>query len=317
MQNKIVFFHMNQLGDFMFSLPLLAAAKQQWPDAERISVIRPPLAPLLEATGLMTSVISRPKAGLREKWALTQRLKQTGFSKAVLFSESPEVTATAYFAGVPERIGFTTASLRWLLTKTAPRTGVPSLRNNAALAQVAGLSQLLPHYAGLVKIPQSQHDAIYQWLQKENIAPSQLVVVSPGASKRRKHKFWLHYCWRELLGRMISVGITPVVCGAPAEKEELEELVKVLKHSVKVFSAPNGILSLAALFAAAKCFVGIDSGAMHLAAGVGTPVVGLFGPTDPMQIGPQPLEKHRIIKKQFMKDITVEDVWKEVNAQLK
>ena len=55
-------------------------------------------------------------------------------------------------------------------------------------------------------------------------------------------------------------------------------------------------------------FIGIDSGIMHLAASLGVKCVGIFGKTDPNQIGPQPLEKHIIIKNNNIKNITSNEI---------
>lgn len=51
----------------------------------------------------------------------------------------------------------------------------------------------------------------------------------------------------------------------------------------------------------AKFFIGIDSGLMHLSASLGIKCIALYGNTDPDQIGPQPLNKHIIIKKTVQK----------------
>ena len=54
----------------------------------------------------------------------------------------------------------------------------------------------------------------------------------------------------------------------------------------------------------------------HLAAALGTPVAALFGPTDPSQIGPRPIEKHTVIMKPMMHAISVEEVWAHVKEKI-
>lgn len=315
--NKLIFFHMNQLGDLLFSLPVLAAARAEWPQIKLFSAIRPDLAPLLSATGLIDVIIPRQRNGLLGKYAIVRRLRQEKISRAILFSESPEAILLSYAAGIPERLGFCSASLSFLLTKKAVRTGVPSLKNNFILGQLAGLKNIRIDYTGLVKIPSSEIDKTRKWLSSETIDASRMVVVSPGASKRRKEKYWAIEKWVKLLVLFNRNNICPVLTGAPSELEELKGIAVNISPEPKIFPPTSGILSFAALLSLARLFVGIDSGAMHLAASLNIPVVALFGPTDPEQVGPQPPNMHRVIKKNEMEEISVEEVWAAICSSLK
>ena len=314
--DTILFFHMNQLGDLMFSLPVLAGARSCWPGKRLVSVARPEHVSLIKATGLADEVISRPRGSFKDTWKLMMRLRREKASAALLFSESPQVLILAAGAGISRRVGFAGASLRFLMTETVVRTGVPSLRNNTNLAVKAGISTVPPDYTGLLRVPEKDLGTARQWLASHSINPAQMLVAAPGASKRRTEKCWPRDRWAGLLSRSIKNGLSPVLIGAPSEKNDLEQLSKTVDLSVPVYCSSDGILSLAALFKYARLFAGIDSGATHLAAAVGLPVVALYGPTDPSQIGPQPLSKHCIIKKTGMNDISVEEVWAGIAQQL-
>jgi ADP-heptose:LPS heptosyltransferase len=152
-------------------------------------------------------------------------------------------------------------------------------------------------------------------MESRGISGDKLVVLSPGASRRRPEKRWDADRWREVIGRLSADGFQPVLCGAPREAAELEQLAGS-DRSVPVFTADDGILSLAALFSRARLFVAIDSGAMHLAASLNVPVVALFGATDPRQIGPQPLAQHSVLKQYPIDLIRPEDVFAAVMERL-
>ena len=79
-----------------------------------------------------------------------------------------------------------------------------------------------------------------------------------------------------------------------------------------MFCPEDGLLDLSALISKSKLFIGIDSGSMHLAAGLGIKCIALYGNTDPKQIGPRPLINHIIIKKKSAKKITAEDILKNI-----
>jgi ADP-heptose:LPS heptosyltransferase len=75
-----------------------------------------------------------------------------------------------------------------------------------------------------------------------------------------------------------------------------------------IFNAKNGILDTAAFLKRCSLFIGIDSGAMHLAAAVNTKCIAVFGCTDPLQTGPMPLEKHVIIKEECVSQLMVYNI---------
>ena len=305
-KSKVIFFHMNQLGDLMFSLPLLAAAREQWKDFHITSVVRPELAPVLEAARLADRVIPRPTT-LAGKFSLVRSLRSERFICSVSFSESPETALLAYAGGIPVRIGFAGASFGFLYTKKAARSGVPSLLNNRRLATAAGIVNVPLDYVGLVAVPNRDKVAVDAWLAKENIYPGQLIVISPGASRRRRDKCWPNEKWTKVLNDVAARGFAPVLCGAPREREALSSLAAGANSGVRVFCGAS-LLSLAALFNRARLFAGTDSGAMHLAAAMARPVIALFGPTDPEQVGPQPLQRHTIIKKDEIGKIEPDEV---------
>lgn len=298
---------MNQLGDLLFSFPVLAGARRQWPDARLVSVVRPALAPLVTAAGVVDAVIERSGNDGGHALRLIAAVRREHAGTAVLFSESPASFLVAAGAGIPRRVGFATASLRFLLTETVARTGVPSLENNRRLGAALGIAPVPADYAGLVTVPADMRAAAGSWMDARGIKDGQVVLLSPGASKRRREKRWDPARWTALAARLTGAGLYPVFIGAPAEQSGLEALAR--GSAAPVFCSQQGILSLAALMARARACVGIDSGAMHLAAGVGTPVVALFGPTDPAQVGPRPPERHRVVCRQTMDAVTVEDVW--------
>lgn len=298
---------MNQLGDLLFSFPVLAGARRQWPGAKLVSVVRPALAPLVSASGLVDAVIERPGSSLGNALRLIAAVRREHAQTAVLFSESPASILAAAGAGIPRRVGFATASLRFLLTETAARTGVPSLENNHRLGGALGIDTMPADYAGLVAVPAEERADAARWMDARALPDRQVVLLSPGASRRRREKSWDAACWTELAARLAGAGHRPVFIGAPSERQDIEALTG--SSAAPVFCAEQGILSLAALMARARVCVGIDSGAMHLAAAVGTPVVALFGPTDPAQVGPRPPERHRVVCRQTMDAVTVEDVW--------
>jgi ADP-heptose:LPS heptosyltransferase len=298
--DKIVFFHMNQLGDLLFSIPVLKAAKQEL-NAKICSVVKASLEPLLTASNLVDESMSKGRN-------IVRFFKKEKISKVILFSESPSSLLYAYLSGGKSRIGFNTASLSFLLTKKIERIGVPSLFNNRELGFAAGLKSIQQDYAGLINIPEENIENVKKWFGDNDLEASKTIAISIGASKRRQYKCLEEYKWIEVINVLSEKGFNCVLSGSAWEKEILNSTAKKCRIAPKVFSAENGILDSAAFLKKCELFTGIDSGAMHLAAAVGTRCVAVFGYTDPSQVGPMPLKNHIVIKKEKVSDITSDDI---------
>jgi ADP-heptose:LPS heptosyltransferase len=298
--DKIIFFHMNQLGDLLFSLPVLKAAKEEL-GSQNYSIISKDLAPILIASGLVGGFCDKSNYNMG-------LIRKEKFNKAVLFSESPNSLLYAYFSKIKERIGFRTASLSFLLTKKVNRVGVPSLLNNRQLGVAFGLKSVPKDYTHILNVPQDNVNNVLKWFKINNLDVSKTIAISVGASKKRQDKCLEDDKWVKIIDILSENGLSCVLFGAKWEYKSLETIAQKCKITPKLFTAQGGILDSAAFLGQCSLFLGIDSGAMHLAASVGTKCVAVFGYTDPAQVGPMPIAKHIIIKKENIKLIRPEDI---------
>ncbi|GAB1402001.1 hypothetical protein MASR1M68_09120 [Elusimicrobiota bacterium] len=307
--DKIILFHMNQLGDLLFSLPVLQAIKKQYPGIKLYSVVRPNLAGLLESAKLADKIFIKEKS-LLKRIRLIREIRKENIKNAVLFSESPETLITAFFSNIQNRTGFKTSSLNFLLTGKVDKTGVPSLKNNANLAKKIGITNIKTDYTDIIGINENKNAD--KWLQENNIKDKEFIVVSIGASARRQDKCLKNEVWIETINELHSLNKKVVIAGAKWEKEYIEKIIAKCDIAPKIYLPENGLVDMAGFIKKAKFFIGIDSGLMHLSASLGIKCIALYGNTDPDQIGPQPLNKHIIIKKNSTKDIVANDIIEQV-----
>ena len=293
---------MNQLGDLLFSLPVLKTAGEEI-GAKICSVVNPALAPILVSSKLIECAYDKKMPFLN----LVRKIKKEEFSKAVLFSESPSSLLAAFLAGIGARYGFGTASMKFLLTNKVDRKGVPSLLNNHILGHSLGLKNIQPDYTGIIKIPETNIQNVKKWFKDNGVNPKKVIAVSTGSSKKRQNKRLADSKWVEVIDSLSQKGFECVLSGAKFEENDMSSLSSICKSRPKIFAAES-ILDSAAFLKEASLFTGIDSGAMHLAAAVGTKCVGVFGNTDPMQVGPMPLHKHIIVKKENISDVEASDI---------
>lgn len=304
--DKIILFHMNQLGDLLFSLPVLQAIKKQYPDIKLYSVISPNLVELLESAKLVDKIFIKEKS-FSKKFKLIRDIKKENIKTALLFSESPETLITAFCSNIKNRIGFKTSSLNFLLTDKADKIGVPSLLNNISLAKKLGILNIKTDYTDIIQVDKNNNNAD-KWLKENNIKEKEFIVISMGASARRQDKCLKNEVWVETINKLHSLNKKVVIAGAKWEKEYIETIVSKCDNLPKIYLPENGLTDMAVFIKKAKFFIGIDSGLMHLSASLGIKCIALYGNTDPNQIGPQPLNKHIIIKKNSTKDIGSNDI---------
>jgi len=305
--DKIIFFHMNQLGDLLFSLPVLKATRQKYPNIKIYCVARKNIAGLLQSTKLVDKVFFKVNS-LGAEIDLIADIRKEKIDTALMFSESPETLLLAYFSKIKNRIGFKTASLNFLLTQKVEKKGVPSLNNNIVLAKAVGIDNVQKDYLNILKIDGESEVKISFWLDANNILNKDFIVVSVGASKRRQEKCLRKEVWIETLNKLADMKKNVVVVYAQWEQESVMKILKYVSKDIKTFCPENGLIDLSALISKAKLFIGIDSGTMHLAASLGIKCIALYGNTDPSQIGPRPLQNHIIIKKNSAKDIIASDI---------
>jgi len=123
------------------------------------------------------------------------------------------------------------------------------------------------------------------WLATRGLTPDHsFAVVHPGAKWPPKR--WSAERFRDLAQRLQASGLDVILVGDTGDRQLLQVVAGGLTPSPHVLAGDLGIGSVGVLIQRARLFVGNDSGLMHLASAVGTPVLGLFGPTYPDRTGP-------------------------------
>lgn len=128
--------------------------------------------------------------------------------------------------------------------------------------------------------------SVAELLKRSGVAPGQYIHLHPTSR-------WLFKCWEvdkyaALIDELQASGERVVITAAPAERElEFARAVNAALRAPAVDLAGGlSLKQLAALTARAKCFIGVDSAPMHIAAAMGTPTVALFGPSGDLEWGP-------------------------------
>jgi heptosyltransferase II len=274
----------NWLGDTVMAVPALRALRAAFPEARLL--LAGPWVEILTGQGLGDILVGYPRS-----WSGRLRLADTvrdfAADTVVLFPNSFEAAAAAVYWRGRRRIGFAQDGRGWLLTDALP---LPAPRGH----QVDEYLQLAAHLGASpdsreprLTAPEPRADARrrVRELLRESGAPEgpPRVGVHLGAAYGPA-KVWAHERIVEFCRRGPGRGVVPVLLGAPSDAPAAADVQREVQAASLV--GRDGPDLLSAVLAEIAVLVAGDTGVAHLAAALGTPVVALFGPTDPTRTAP-------------------------------
>jgi len=302
------------LGDVVRALPLLGRIRRAAPDAWLGRVVEPLSAPLLAGHPWLDRVhVFERRRGLRAVIPLVRALRAERYGVALDLGRGAKSALIARASGARERLGFARADGRegsWLLaTRRLPAQGL----EQAKLAQFLAFGDAL----GLAPAPVEFGLAPTADEAREAQAftaglPGPLVAACVGSScpSRRWFPERTATVLRELRTRH---GASTVLLGAPADAPFALEVLRATDGGVRDLVGRTTLRQLLALLARARLAFGPDSGALHLAAALGTPAVSLWGATSPARSTPFGCERLALVGRApcapcFLRDCPIERV---------
>jgi heptosyltransferase II len=260
------------LGDVVLSLAALRDVRQAFPGARLSVLARPKVAEIYGAVPEVDGVLL--SLGLLED----RRQLKDRFDLAILFPNSLGSALPPFLARVPARWGFSTDGRGLLLTR---RARIP--------ARVRGQSQVYYYRAmlesvgvGIAATPNTALACPPAWrtYARETLGPGPWIALSPGAAfggaKRWRPEGFAAAA--DTLAR--ERGASVVVVGTAGERAIGEEIAARVSARVRVLCGQTTLPELVGVLAHSDLLLTNDSGAMHVAAALGTPLVAVFGPTD-------------------------------------
>lgn len=291
---RILVKEVNWLGDVIMSLPAVYALRQSFADAHLSVLIKDDLAGCFDGIRWVQEVIpyrfAPGVAGVRERVLLLRRLRADRFDLGVALPRSFESALWLALAGISARVGVAADSRGWLLTKSA-RVDTKDPHRHQSQAYFEMLGQTLGICADrqrrpLPLQPSARHrDAVRTWLAHRRRQTGRLIALAPAAAYGPA-KEWPAHCFVQLIERLAERGCESVLVGAPSEQLTCVKIAEASRGGALVAAGKTNVGELFALLAECDGFVGNDSGAMHVAAALGVPTVGIFGSTNPVRTGP-------------------------------
>lgn len=287
----------NWVGDAVMAIPALESIRHARAGDEICILARPAVADLLSGQPFADRILQYDFRGRHEGWfgreKLIAELRKERFDVVVLLQNAFEAAWLAWRAGIPERIGYARDGRGALLTKAIPvplEGEIPRHESHYYLellrraAWIEGSAAIQPiHLAVSEAARAGAESALRTAGAREN---AWRCAIAPGASYGAA-KCWPPERFALLADRLISeCGADVIFFGTAGEKEIASRIQSNMKSRAISLAGETSMCDLAALFASCSLFIGNDSGAMHVAAAAGLPVIGIFGPTDPEGTAP-------------------------------
>jgi heptosyltransferase I len=283
---KFLVVRLGSLGDIVHAFPAVSGLRQSFPNSEIVWLTHPKWEALVRAGGVADEVWTVDTRNWSSLRSILARIRRHSFQAAIDYQGLWKSAALPFLAGVSRRIGFSSQTVR--------EAGVPMLYTDRvrvdATAHVSDQNGELTARAGakqpvgrvVLQIPAKEEASVKDSLQKAGI--QEYIVLSPGGGWRSK-------CWPAerygILARRISEELHArcVINAGPGEEALVKSVLAAAENAQPVpYSGSLG--QLMGLLKNARAVVAGDTGPLHLADAVDTPVVAIFGPTDPKRNGP-------------------------------
>jgi heptosyltransferase-2 len=342
MSEKIIVRVPNWIGDVVLSTPALHLLRRSFPSASITALARKWVAPALEANHDVDRIIIMEEK--ESYFELARKIMADKFDTGILFPNSFSSALLFWLARIPKRVGYSTDCRSLLLTQFISRPSDFKKEH-----QVLYYLQLIEKYLSATKnsnqrsnqktvkliwnITEEEKAQANELLQKANISSQKkLVGINPGAA-HGPAKRWFPERFAEVGNKLIEkYDVEIVIFGSPDERKIATSITKMMRFKSLNFAGETNLRISAALISRCALFITNDTGAMHIAAALGTPIVAIFGPTDPERTAPWG-NGHVIVQKKIrcspcmrkkclerhhkcMKEVGTQEVLKAIEQQL-
>lgn len=292
---KILIIRLSSLGDILHVLPAFQSLRAAHPEARIDWLVESRMAFLISAVEGVNNIVTIDTKALRTDPAAAwtpavsaiRSLRSAAYDVSLDFQGLLKTAALSLLGGARIRIGFSRDLVwekpaHWFYHRTVARPSTPThiVDLNLMLASLAGAAPGSEPVR--LSIAAADEAAVESMLSENGLR--EFVVINPGGGWYTKR--WPPARYGALAAKITrDLGLAVGVTTGPGE-EGLYEEIAGNSGGIKLHRLPVPFLQLIPLLKRARLLVGGDSGPFHLACALRTPVVGIFGPTDPARNGP-------------------------------
>jgi lipopolysaccharide heptosyltransferase II len=328
---KVFFFKPGAIGDLLHTLPALKALRKKFPSVHVTVVVSPGLESLIQGTPFADRVQvfdkSKFKRHLMDFIDFGVRIRDEHYDLFIDMQPSLRSMVLRWLSGARHVLVYRKHKLSKAGDRRlhAAENFLETLRSLGVDGSVDNIE--LPVTPAALK-------NIDQFLLARSIDGNKpLIALNCSVGAARPARNWFPERFASLADRLIDeLGAQVIFVGGKEDRELVLSVMEDMKNKAVSTAGDLSISDSAALLARCNCLVSADTGPLHLAAAVQTPVVGLFGSTDPRRTGPLG-KRHQVIRRGLacvpcekkhcplgtrscMADITVDEVFRAVERLL-
>ncbi|MEW6606591.1 MAG: glycosyltransferase family 9 protein [bacterium] len=290
---RILVIKLIAIGDLVVALPTIKALRKSFPEAYLTILVTPRVKQVVEGCPYLDRIIYYDilNTGIFGLFKIISLLRKEEFDVVLELDHYYRITSLiTFFAGIKNRVGFDLPGQgrRGLVTTKVPylvqRHEVETFLE-AARVIGADISE-----KALVEIWVSEQDREYvnRFLKKVGIMEQDLLIgIHPGTGPSAISRRWAPEKFGKLADWLIKEKKAKVIfTGANSEMKLINESVKFMTSQPIIAAGKMNLKQFANLCQRCKLFISVDTGPLHIAAAMKTPVIGLYGPNTPLKWGP-------------------------------
>ncbi len=286
---RILLLMLLPIGDTLFTTPSVHALREHYPDAEITALVYPTNKGILINNPDIDHFLVWPTRqqfpGVRGVLRLFWELRRSRFDLAVEYCNY--IWWVTWLSGIQKRTEMELPRLWWVW----PWAGREWRKHHAVEHYMDPVRRLGIEVgdARLRIFPTEEEEARAQsWLDRHKIAPDELLLgIHPGGEGLWGRKKWSVERFAHVADGLAGVSASRVlIMGGKGDAEAAAELAANTRAPIINATGQTTLGETAALAARCAIFIGNDSSPLHIAAAAGTPVVGIYGPTDPCSYHP-------------------------------
>lgn len=277
---RLLIVRFSSLGDIVLTAPVTRAFRQAFPGAEIVFATRAIYEPLaIQLPGVNRVLSFEPRQGL---WPLIRQVRRERFDALIDLHANLRSRWLAALGGAGRTVRYNKRHLARMAMTRGMRRSIPS-RHTVDLYLDTLTPFGIPAFDRLpaLMLSDTARDEVATRLQAHGILPGDRILgLAPGASSPPKR--WPAHYFAQAADHFAEVRHTrTLLIGSPHDREAAQGVLTAMKSPVIDWTGALGLSLLPAAIQRCQALISNDSGSMHIAAAVGVPVVGLFGPTHP------------------------------------
>jgi heptosyltransferase-2 len=290
---KLLVRGVNWIGDSVMTLPALKAMRKELSKAHISLLVKPWVSAVFEHNPHIDEIIHYADihSGMIGRAKLSSALRRERFCSAILLQNAFDAAMLAFLAGIRERIGYNRDGRRFLLTTaiSVPREKSHQIYYYLNLLREVGIQAEYSYpYIYLLLDERLQARTRIKGMKRP------VLGVNPGATYGSAKRWFPERFAEVATWFMADTGGSVIIFGGNSEVDIADE---IYKNIIPDFRKPDTLLNVAghttlrdliSLISECDAFLTNDSGPLHVSYAVGTPMVALFGSTDPVLTGPPP-----------------------------